>query len=1103
MDAEKIFTGERFVPGVEDDEITIEHYQRYEAILELVKDKYVVDAACGEGYGSSIMGSVAKRVIGIDISEDAIKRANANYGTDNVKYCQGDISDLPFKDHSVEVFVSFETIEHVNKELQVKFVEEVSRVLKQDGLFIISSPNKAIYSDLFNYNNEFHVHEMYKDEFVKLLEEKFSHVKLFNQYLEVGCFIDSNDNTDDKAIYKKNKETYTSDGKYFIAVVSNKSVDDIQLQSVFLKHDVTYRDNMQRIFSLQNEVEERNAHLKNLDAHIEELDGIVKFYSDKEKEYLSRENQLISEKVTFLENEKGYLQKEIEWIKRESEYNTRLQEKEKVIEEKEELIRLKNNTILFMERDYNEKFDEMTMNYTKKCDEIVQEYTEKYDILKAEYDFIAKDNAAKQVHIEYVEGDREQIRQQRDALTNELQMIAYYKKHPVKRVYKVVRRIGGKVWRKLKKMIRKVITPSVYRVKVVVPTFKNPKVSIVIPVYNEFQYTYDCIRTLAQNIKNVSYEIIVGDDESTDDTKKIKKFIKNIKVNINHTDHGFLMNCNRAAELAEGEYIVFLNNDTLVMENWLESLVELIESDETIGMVGSKLIYPDGRLQEAGGILWKDASAWNYGRYQDANMPEYNYVRECDYISGASIMIRKALWEEIGGFDQRFIPAYCEDSDLAFEVRKHGYKVMYQPKSVVMHFEGVSNGTELDSGLKKYQVENNVKFKEKWAEELEKHNENAVNPFKMRERNFDKKTVLFIDHYVPTYDKDAGSKTTFQYIKMFLAKGYVVKFIGDNYAQMEPYTTTLQQMGVEVLYGPWYAQHIFEWIEENKDNIDFAYLNRPHISVKYIDFLREKTDIKLIYYGHDLHFLRTEREAEITGNKDLLIDAKAWRTKEFDLMNKVSMSYYPSPVEEEAIHAIDETIPVKAITAYVFDKFIENYTYDMEKRNGILFVGGFSHGPNIDAVKWFVEEVYTKIREKKEIPFIIVGSNAPDEIKAMGEKEGIIFKGFVSDDELAELYATSRMVVVPLRYGAGVKGKVVEAIYNGLPIVTTSVGAEGIKGVEEVLCVEDDATTFAEQIVNLYDNNQKLAEMGNKTQEYIKEHFSVDAVWNIVKDDFQ
>lgn len=639
--------------------------------------------------------------------------------------------------------------------------------------------------------------------------------------------------------------------------------------------------------------------------------------------------------------------------------------------------------------------------------------------------------------------------------------------------------------------------------RLAVPSTSKPKVSIIIPVYNQFNYTHACIKSIIDTVKDVSYEIIIGDDMSTDATKKIKKYVSGIRVNINKTDHGFLMNCNRAAKLARGEYIIFLNNDTQVHEEWLSSLVELIESDDKIGMVGSKLVYPDGSLQEAGGIIWSDASGWNYGRNQNADMPEYNYVRECDYISGASIMISKSLWDEIGGFDERFKPAYCEDSDLAFEVRKRGYKVMYQPKSVVTHFEGVSNGTELDSGLKKYQVENGKKFKEKWATELQSQYESGQVPFCARERNHGKKIILIIDHYVPTYDKDAGSKTTFQYIKMFLDKGYVVKFIGDNYAQMEPYTTTLQQLGVEVLYGPWYAEHIFEWIDANKEYISFAYLNRPHITEKYIDYIKENTDIKIIYYGHDLHFLRTEREYELEKDEKKLAESKMWKAKEFDILHKADMNYYPSYVEEEAIHQIDADIPVKAITAYVFEKFIENYNYDVANRSGILFVGGFAHGPNIDAVNWFANEVYPIIREKnKNIDFYIVGSNAPEEIKQLNGN-GIIFKGFVSDEELMELYSKCRIVVVPLRYGAGVKGKVVEAIYNGAPIVTTSVGAEGIAGVEDVLKIEDEAEAFANTVVDLYSDEDALVELANKTQSFIKENFSIDAVWNIIKEDFE
>lgn len=665
----------------------------------------------------------------------------------------------------------------------------------------------------------------------------------------------------------------------------------------------------------------------------------------------------------------------------------------------------------------------------------------------------------------------------------------------VKRVIRFPKKVLKKVYHRIKD------GDGIERLSI--PQFEKPKVSIVIPVYNQFDYTHACIKSIINTVKEVSYEIIIGDDMSTDATKKIKRYVSGVRVNVNKTDHGFLMNCNRAAKIAKGEYIIFLNNDTQVHEEWLSSLVALIESDDKIGLVGSKLVYPDGSLQEAGGIIWSDASGWNYGRNQNADMPEYNYVRECDYISGASIMISKSLWDEIGGFDERFKPAYCEDSDLAFEVRKRGYKVMYQPKSVVTHFEGVSNGTDLESGLKKYQVENSRKFKEKWESELQKQYESGQVPFCARERNHGKKVILFIDHYVPTYDKDAGSKTTFQYIKMFIEKGYVVKFVGDNYAKMEPYLTTLEQMGVEVLYGPWYAQHIFEWIDANKEFISVAYLNRPHITEKYIDYIKENTDIKIIYYGHDLHFLRTQREYELENDENKLAESKMWKVKEFDILKKADMNYYPSYVEEEAIHKIDSSISVKAITAYVFDKFIEDYKYDASNRSGILFVGGFSHGPNIDAVKWFAEEIYPIIKEKNSnINFYIVGSNAPEEIKQL-DGNGIVFKGFVSDEELMELYSKCRIVVVPLRYGAGVKGKVVEAIYNGAPIVTTSVGAEGIAGVENVLKIEDDAESFAKTVIDLYSNDNELLELANKTQSFIKENFSTDAVWNIIKEDFE
>ena len=406
---------------------------------------------------------------------------------------------------------------------------------------------------------------------------------------------------------------------------------------------------------------------------------------------------------------------------------------------------------------------------------------------------------------------------------------------------------------------------------------------------------------------------------------------------------------------------------------------------------------------------------------------------------------------------------------------------------------------------------NSRKLKEKWAEEFAKQCENDGNPdpFRARERSMGKPIVLVVDHYVPTYDKDAGSKTTYQYLKMFLKKGFVVKFLGDNFMHEEPYTTELEQMGIEVLYGPEYQVKIWDWLREHGDDIDVAYLNRPHIASKYIDYILDNTDIKVIYYGHDLHFLRESREYQITGDPKIREDAEYWKSIELTLMSKAAVSYYPSYIERDAIREIDPTISVKDITAYVFDQFKETIQEDFAKREGLLFVGGFAHPPNADAVLWFARDIYPLIRRKMEEAgaaapdFYVVGSKVTDEIRALEQPgNGIIIKGFVSEEELERLYAECRIVVVPLRYGAGVKGKVVEAIYNGAPIVTTSIGAEGIPQVEDVLVVEDEPEQFAQAVADLYQNEAACRELCERTQRYIREHFSMDAAWRVIEEDF-
>ena len=632
---------------------------------------------------------------------------------------------------------------------------------------------------------------------------------------------------------------------------------------------------------------------------------------------------------------------------------------------------------------------------------------------------------------------------------------------------------------------------------------EKPLVSIIIPVYNQIEFTYRCLWSIIQNTKDVSYEVIIADDNSKDGTKVLGNYINNITIVRNKENFRFLRNCNNAAKQARGKYVLFLNNDTEVTKNWLSSLTSLIEKDKTIGMVGSKLVYPNGMLQEAGGIIYNDGCACNYGKFDNPGNPEYNYVRDVDYISGASILLSKKLWDEIGGFDELFAPAYCEDSDLAFAVRNKGLRVVYQPASVVIHYEGISNGTDTTVGMKHYQIENTQKLKEKWQKEISKlpSRELKRNNILFRDRINNHKVVLVIDHMVPTFDKDAGSKTTYQYLKMLVNKGYIIKFVPDNFHNEEPYTSILGQLGIEVLYGINYKDNIYNWILENKDNIDIAYLNRPQITEKYIDYIKDNTDIKIIYYGHDLHYLREQREAELNNDEDKLKQSSKTKALEYSIMKKSDVVYYPSIVEENIIKKEDKNINVKAIHAYIFDNVDTSSEFNPEEREGMMFVGGFNHTPNRDAVKWFVEKIYPIIEEEATIPVYIVGSNMPREIEHMGNSN-INMLGFLSEEELNNLYSKTKLVIVPLRYGAGIKGKVVEAMANGMPMVSTSVGTEGIEGAEKILYVSDDEEGFAKNVIKLYNNNEELKKMSINSRKYIDNNFSTEAAWKVIEKDF-
>ena len=241
---------------------------------------------------------------------------------------------------------------------------------------------------------------------------------------------------------------------------------------------------------------------------------------------------------------------------------------------------------------------------------------------------------------------------------------------------------------------------------VALPVVSDPLVSVIIPVYGKFQLTYDCIVSIAQALPSNTFEVIIVDDCSKDETLLAPLvFGGTVRVVRNETNLGFVKGCNRGAALARGQYLFFLNNDTLVRPGWLDELVKTFSDVPNVGIAGSKLLFADGSLQEVGGIIWRMGDGWNWGRNANPEEPRFNYLRDADYVSGAALMIPKPLFDELQGFDLHFAPAYYEDTDLCFRVRQAGKRVVVQPQSVVVHLEGQTSGTSVTgSGMKRFQA---------------------------------------------------------------------------------------------------------------------------------------------------------------------------------------------------------------------------------------------------------------------------------------------------------------------------------------------------------------------------------------------------------------
>jgi GT2 family glycosyltransferase/glycosyltransferase involved in cell wall biosynthesis len=600
-------------------------------------------------------------------------------------------------------------------------------------------------------------------------------------------------------------------------------------------------------------------------------------------------------------------------------------------------------------------------------------------------------------------------------------------------------------------------------------------VSIIVPVHNQWALTRSCLNSVLCAIRGsgITCEVILGDDGSTDETLRAASVFAGLRVVRQDRNLGFLGNCNAAAAEARGEALLLLNNDTIVLPGWLTELVRVLHKESSAAIVGSKLLYPDGTIQETGGVLFTDASAGNLGRGKPRHEALFSFDREVDYSTGASILVRRSFWDSVGGFDVRYSPAYCEDSDLAMAARHKGMRVICAARSEVVHFEHGTYGEAVAAAPKALALKNAATLRDKWALQfVQDHLDPGTRPeiaaahaerqpFRLdRERRKSGKLNILYFSPFPSHPENHGNQATIQAFGCRFQKiGHKVHFAllqshlydaAAAQAMRETWDSfdilanshPLGADGREIPFDGWYEPGLGENIRLlcHRYDIDVVFCSYVFQS-KLLEFVPAHV-LKVI----DTHDKMGDRYEMLRKNGQPLEFFSCTPEQEGAYLRRADVVVARRAQEAEYFNSVSQRQTAIVIPHFEEPRFQER-RFDVLRNVGLV---ASANRINLAIMLDFVESVARAAPDGKAPFQVHIAGQVRDMICDLPSVDQVAFArgwitlhGFVPD--IADFYAQMDLIVSPVTMGTGINVKTVQAMAFGMPLLTTAWGCKGIE----------------------------------------------------------